>query len=148
MMTFPAFLAAKAWACDPLLASGPRERVFWSPFWKRLFSHIKSTALGFPDGPVVKNPPCNAGDTSSMLGPGTKIPHASGQLSLWGATTAVYALQQEKPTQWEAATGEQPLLITARESPHAAAKTQHSQKKRAFPHCLSHCRLTFLLLAA
>ena len=68
------------------------------PFWKRLFSHIKRTALGFPDGPVVKNPPCNAGDMGSMLGPGTKIPHASGQLSLWGATPAVYALQREANT--------------------------------------------------
>ena len=24
----------------------------------------------FPDGPVVKNPPCNAGDTGSIRGPG------------------------------------------------------------------------------
>ena len=24
----------------------------------------------FPDGPVVKNPPCNAGDTGSIPGPG------------------------------------------------------------------------------
>ena len=31
----------------------------------------------FSDGPVVKNPPCNAGDTSSICG---KIPPAMGQL--------------------------------------------------------------------
>ena len=31
-------------------------------------------------GPVVKNPPCNAGDVGSIPGQGTKIPHAMGQL--------------------------------------------------------------------
>ena len=35
----------------------------------------------FPGGPVVKNPSCNAGDTGSIPGRGTKIPHAAGQLS-------------------------------------------------------------------
>ena len=33
----------------------------------------------FPSGPVVKNPPSNAGDSGSMTGQGTKIPHAKGQ---------------------------------------------------------------------
>ena len=36
---------------------------------------------GFPGGPVVKNPPSNAGDMGSIPGGGTKIPHATGQLS-------------------------------------------------------------------
>ena len=35
----------------------------------------------FPGGPVVKNPPSNAGDVGSIPGPGTKIPHATEQLS-------------------------------------------------------------------
>ena len=35
----------------------------------------------FPGGPVVKNPPSNAGDTGSIPGQGTKISHAMGQLS-------------------------------------------------------------------
>ena len=35
----------------------------------------------FPGGPVVKNPPCNAGDVGSITGRGTKIPHVAGQLS-------------------------------------------------------------------
>ena len=34
----------------------------------------------FPGGPVVKNPPANTGDTGSIPSPGTKIPHAAGQL--------------------------------------------------------------------
>ena len=34
-----------------------------------------------PGGPVVKNLPCNVGDSGSVLGQGTRIPHATGQLS-------------------------------------------------------------------
>ena len=43
----------------------------------------------FPGGPVVENPPSNAGagDGGSIPGRGTKIPHAAGQLSLRAATT-------------------------------------------------------------
>ena len=33
----------------------------------------------FPGGPMVKNPPANAGDTGSIPGWGTKIPHAAEQ---------------------------------------------------------------------
>ena len=39
-----------------------------------------------PGGPVVKNPPCNAGDAGLIPGQGTRIPHAARQLS-WHATT-------------------------------------------------------------
>ena len=35
----------------------------------------------FPGGPVVNNLPSNPGDTGSIPGWGTKIPHATGQLS-------------------------------------------------------------------
>ena len=38
-------------------------------------------------GPVVKNLPANARDMGSILGPGTKIPHAAGQLSLSTTST-------------------------------------------------------------
>ena len=34
----------------------------------------------FPDGPVVKNPLCNAEDKGSIPGGGTKIPHVTRQL--------------------------------------------------------------------
>ena len=34
-----------------------------------------------PGGPVLKNPPSNARDVSSIPGLGTKIPYATGQLS-------------------------------------------------------------------
>ena len=41
----------------------------------------------FPGGPVVKNLPSSAGDVGSILGRGTKTPHAMGQVSQC-ATTA------------------------------------------------------------
>ena len=36
---------------------------------------------------MVKNLPCNAGDTGSIPGWGTKIPHTTGQLSLRATIT-------------------------------------------------------------
>ena len=36
----------------------------------------------FTGGPVAENPPSNAEDVGLIPGPGTKIPHAPGQLSL------------------------------------------------------------------
>ena len=46
----------------------------------------------FPGGPVVKNPPYNAGDVDSIPGQRTKIPHAAGQLSPWATTTELMCL--------------------------------------------------------
>ena len=64
----------------------------------------------FPGGPVVKNPPCNAGDAGSIPGQETKVPHAVDQLStlhcdywahpLWvhvPHTTREYVLQRKIP---------------------------------------------------
>ena len=39
------------------------------------------TSRDFPGAPVVKNPPCNAGDAGSIPGQETKISHAAEQLS-------------------------------------------------------------------
>ena len=46
---------------------------------------------------VVENPPSNAGDTSSISGQGTKIPHAVGQLSPCMATTEPPGHCNEEP---------------------------------------------------
>ena len=56
----------------------------------------------FPGGPVVKNPPSNAGNAGSITGRGIKIPHAAGQLSPDTATTEparsrAHVPQLEKP---------------------------------------------------
>ena len=46
-------------------------------------TEIKNTIpVDFPGGPVVKNPPSNAGDAGSIPDRGTRIPHATGHLSL------------------------------------------------------------------
>ena len=44
----------------------------------------------FPGGPVIKNPACNAGDTGSIPVWGTKIPHATEQLSLLATTELMH----------------------------------------------------------
>ena len=48
----------------------------------------------FPGGPVVKNPPYNAGDVGSIPGQGTKIPCATGQLSPRTTTTELACLNE------------------------------------------------------
>ena len=53
--------------------------------WGRKESDM-TERLTLPLGPVVKNLPCNAGDTGSIPGPGTKIPDASGQLNSHATT--------------------------------------------------------------
>ena len=66
--------------------------------------------LKFPGKPVVKNLPCNAGDTGSIPGWGTQTLHAAGQLSLF-TTVAELTLKPKTP---------QDLMKTL----HAAAQTQ------------------------
>ena len=63
----------------------------------------------FPGGPLVKNPLSNAGDTGLIPVQGTKIPHATGQLSLYTTT-------------------EKPLHTKTGESLHVTMKTQGRQK--------------------
>ena len=46
-----------------------------------LYYHLKMAYGDFSGGPVVKNLHCNAKDTGSIPGQGTRIPHAVGQLS-------------------------------------------------------------------
>ena len=69
------------WTCTPtsfhsLLKCQLLRDVFWHP--------IRDIGLpqAFLGGPVAKNPPSNAGDTGSISGQGTKIPHATGQPSV------------------------------------------------------------------
>ena len=54
----------------------------------------KGTNRDFPGGPVVKNPPSNAGDVGSIPGQGATIPHATGQLSPRATTTELAHLNK------------------------------------------------------
>ena len=75
---------------------------------------IKNICWDFPDGPVVKNLPPNAGDIGSIPGRGTKIPHATWQLRPLAEN------RETRPT-------EKPALCNR--DPGATVKTQRSQKK-------------------
>ena len=62
----------------------------WSFCWNR--SRAVPGELGtvqgdFPDGSVIRNLPCNAGDMGLIPGGAMKIPHATEQLNLGTATT-------------------------------------------------------------
>ena len=81
----------------------------------------KKKIRDFPGGPVAKNPPSNAGDRGLIPGQGTKIPHATGQLSLRVTTTELmylneraHVLQTTEPTCPGACAPE-----LERENPHA-----------------------------
>ena len=54
----------------------------WNIHPKEYYSALKRNEIrDFPGGPMVKNLPSNAGDVGLIPGQGTKIPHATGQLS-------------------------------------------------------------------
>ena len=89
----------------------------------------------FSDGPVVKNPPSNAGGEGSIPGQGTKIPHATAQLSPRTATTeptcsGAHVPQLERP---HASTTE-PVssgvhVPQLERSPHATTKSLRATTK-------------------
>lgn len=45
----------------------------------------------FPGGPVIKNPLCNAGDKGLISAWKTKIPYATGQLSLHATSESMHS---------------------------------------------------------
>ena len=60
---------------------------------RKVLKHgIKRPSRDFPRGPVVCNPPSNAGDAGSIPGRGTEIPHAAGQRSPHDAPREAWVL--------------------------------------------------------
>ena len=58
------------------------EVLFTAIFFNLLCLGIRKNYKGdFPDGPVVKNLPCNTGDMGLILCQGTKIPYTPGLLN-------------------------------------------------------------------
>ena len=97
----------------------------------------------FPGGPVVKNPPSNAGDAGLIPGQGTKIPHAMGQLSLCATLLSLCASTREpvchkttEPTHsgTHAQQLQRPCALEAthhtyrRENPHATTTEQPTRR--------------------
>ena len=68
---------------------------------RNLFNKFKTQWTDSPGGLVIKNPPSNAGDASSIPGRGTKIPHAVWHLSLGNAA------KEAQISQWGACTLQQ-----------------------------------------
>ena len=70
-----------------------------------LVAALKSVIENFPGGPVIKNPRARAGDTGSVLLPGTETPRAVGswarapQYGTWAPSPRP---QQQGPPQREA----------------------------------------------
>ena len=113
-------------------------------FWRQWGQEEKG-GEGLPGGPTVKNPPPNAGDTGSIPGGGTKIPHTTGQLSPRATTTELGSLNERahvlQTTEMRrepcATTTESPCmpqlersLSATMKSPCTATKTWHSQKNK------------------
>ena len=74
---------------------GLRAGTVTKPFESNLSSG--GNRRDFPGGPVVENPPSNAGDVGSIPGWETKVPHAVGQLSPRTTTREARAPQQKIP---------------------------------------------------
>ena len=114
-----------------------KRRLTWPQSWVQLGgsaryslgSHTKKVLTDFPRGPVVKNPPSNAGDAGSIPGQGTKIPHAMGQLSPQATIRepACHNYRAHTLWSWHAPQLERSPHAETR-SPSAATKTQRSQK--------------------
>ena len=96
----------------------------------------RCTLWGLPGGWVVKNPPANAGDmgwSPVREDPACCAVTKPGHHNYW-ACGLEPVLCNERPRQWEASALQlqsSPRLLQL-EKAHAAAKTQHSHKKRHF----------------
>ena len=100
-----------------------------------------NTKRDFPGGPVVKNPPSNAGDVGSIPGRGTKIPHTTGQLSLRAATTELASLNERArvpqttepmyPGAHVPQLERENLHATAREKPMRHKERSHMPQRRS-----------------
>ena len=82
MCDFKAVLCLACWTSKHMDLPIPTFISPWCVWYKtRQCGCFKSQSRDFSGGPVVKNTLCSAGDAALVPGPGTKIPHATEQLS-------------------------------------------------------------------
>ena len=82
---------------------------------------VEKIMRDFPGGPVVKNPPCIAGEAGLTPGQGTKIPHAAEQPGPLATTR-----EPRCHNYWAHKSRlERPCTLT--KIPHATTKAWHSQ---------------------
>ena len=68
--------------CEWRVASGKDPRTFgWGAYLELWVPLKKQVTWDFPAGPVVKNLPCNPGDSGSTPCLGAEFPHAREELS-------------------------------------------------------------------
>ena len=79
--------------------------ILWSDTEKKKKKELKSRQREGFLGPVVKNLSCNAGDTGSIPGRGTKIPRALRQLSLCRARQVACLNYLPSAPKWRPSTG-------------------------------------------
>ena len=77
----PSFLRAGVWRRGTLWTPERWSRKMREPGGEADAEFQNKSGWDFSDGPVVKNPPSNAIDMGLIPGRGTKIPHATRQLS-------------------------------------------------------------------
>ena len=106
-------LAVPPWSVSGLLCTplGRVQESSWRVLLSSRIAPLKTKERDILGGPLVKNPPCNARDVSSVLDQGTKIPHVKGQPHL--------------SPQWK-------IPLDAVKTPCAATKTQCSQINKYF----------------
>ena len=119
------------------------------------FSKLLKVLGNFPGGPVVKNPPSNAGNAGSIPGQGTKIPQATEQLSPCTRTTEFACLNQRAcvpqttdpthsgtrvPQLQSPRTLEPACHNQRRENPHATTREKPAccNERSHIPQCRSH----------
>ena len=66
---------------EAILAKETPGEVCWRALGNIFLTLTKGSKRDFPGGPVIKNLPHNVGDAGSIPGQGTKILHATVQLS-------------------------------------------------------------------
>ena len=86
-----------------------------------LVSLKKRSPWGFPGGPAVKNPASNAGDAGSIPRQGTKISHATGQLSPRATTTELVRLNERAHVPEPMCSGARAPQLE-KENPHAITR--------------------------
>ena len=117
-----------------------------------LLWNIRKSTLGFPRGPLVKNPPTNTGDTGSSFGLGSHMPQSNyaraPQLLSLHSTAYVpqllsprdtttkarapraHAPQQEKPPQWEASAMKSSPCSPQLEKAHTQQRRPNAAKNK------------------
>ena len=87
----------------------------------------------FLGGPVVKNPPSNAGDTGLIPGWGTKISRATGPLSPHATTTELARLNERACVPQTTEPPCSGVCVLQLQNPCALGPTHHNQREARVP---------------